>query len=69
MPSFAYRREEDDREPFLQTQDLGGGAALDLGVYSVSLALHFFGRPWKSPGTGKPREAAPTCAREMRLTV
>ena len=31
-------------------RDLGGGAALDLGVYPVSLALHFFGRPLEISG-------------------
>lgn len=31
--------------------DLGGGAGLDLGVYPVSLALHFLGRPSKVSGS------------------
>jgi predicted dehydrogenase len=37
---------------------LGGGAALDLGVYLLSLVLHLFGAPreidgrWKAAGTG-----------------
>jgi predicted dehydrogenase len=41
---LAYRRTEavDGR---LFRPELGGGAALDLGVYPLSLAVHFLGRP------------------------
>lgn len=46
---LCYRREEDDESRFFR-RDLGGGAALDLGVYPVSLALHFFGRPLEISG-------------------
>ena len=41
---LSYRRNEDAGSRFFRP-DLGGGAALDLGVYPVSLALHFLGRP------------------------
>ena len=41
---LSYRRNEDAESRFFRP-DLGGGAALDLGVYPVSLALHFLGRP------------------------
>ena len=46
---LSYRRNEDTESRFFQP-DLGGGAALDLGVYPVSLALHFLGRPSKVSG-------------------
>ena len=32
------------------TRRSGGGAALDLGVYPVSLALHFLGKPSEISG-------------------
>ena len=46
---LAYRRDEDAGSRFFDP-GLGGGAALDLGVYPVSLALHFLGRPAKVSG-------------------
>jgi predicted dehydrogenase len=46
---LSYRRNEDAQSRFYRP-DLGGGAALDLGVYPVSLALHFLGRPSKVSG-------------------
>ena len=46
---LAYRRDEDADNRFFDRQ-LGGGAALDLGVYPVSLALHFLGKPSEVSG-------------------
>jgi predicted dehydrogenase len=46
--SYAYEENADSR---LFSPGLGGGAALDLGVYPVSLALHFLGRPSKVSGS------------------
>jgi len=49
---LAYRRTEaaDGR---LFRPDLGGGAALDLGVYPLSLAVHFLGRPKSVSGSSR----------------
>lgn len=41
---LAYVRSESG-DARLFRPDLGGGAALDLGVYPLSLAVHFLGRP------------------------
>ncbi|MEJ5082863.1 MULTISPECIES: Gfo/Idh/MocA family protein [unclassified Ochrobactrum] len=41
---LSYFREEDPQSRFFN-QALGGGAAFDLGVYPVSLALSFLGLP------------------------
>jgi predicted dehydrogenase len=46
---LSYRRSEDTESRFFRP-DLGGGAALDLGVYPVSLVLHFLGSPSKVSG-------------------
>ena len=46
---LAYRRDEDAGSRFFDP-GLGGGAALDLGVYPVSLTLHFLGKPVKGFG-------------------
>ena len=46
---LAYRRDE-GRESRFFNPELGGGAALDLGVYPLSLALHFLGKPSKLSG-------------------
>jgi predicted dehydrogenase len=56
---LCYRRDETKDSRFFER--LGGGAALDLGVYPVSLALHFLGRPgaisgrWRAAGSGVDR--------------
>ena len=49
---LAYRRSEaaDHR---LFSPGLGGGAALDLGVYPLSLAVHFLGRPTAVSGSSR----------------
>jgi predicted dehydrogenase len=47
---LSYRHEEDSESRFFKP-DLGGGAALDLGVYPVSLALYFLGKPQKISGS------------------
>ena len=46
---LSYRRNESAESRFFRPE-LGGGAALDLGVYPLSLALHFLGRPAKVSG-------------------
>lgn len=46
---LAYLKPEDDNRFF--RPDLGGGAALDLGVYALSLAIHFLGKPTAVKGT------------------
>ena len=56
---LCYRRDETKDSRFFERP--GGGAALDLGVYPVSLALHFLGRPraisgrWRAAGSGVDR--------------
>ena len=49
MPSFRTGVAKSAESRFFRPE-LGGGAALDLGVYPVSLALHFLGRPSKVSG-------------------
>jgi len=39
-----------DSESRLFNRSLGGGASLDLGIYGVSLAMHFLGQPQKVSG-------------------
>jgi predicted dehydrogenase len=46
---LSYYRDEDVDGRFFNAA-LGGGAALDLGVYPLSLALHFLGKPLKVSG-------------------
>ena len=46
---LSYRRSESAESRFFRPE-LGGGAALDLGVYPLSLALHFLGRSAKVSG-------------------
>lgn len=49
---LAYRRTEaSDRRLF--RPELGGGAALDLGVYPLSLAVHILGRPNSVSGASR----------------
>jgi predicted dehydrogenase len=47
---LSYRHDEDNDSRFF-SRSLGGGAALDLGVYPVSLALLFLGKPRKISGS------------------
>jgi predicted dehydrogenase len=47
---LSYCRDEEGESRFFRP-DLGGGAALDLGVYPISLALHFLGKPLEMSGT------------------
>jgi predicted dehydrogenase len=46
---LAYLREYDAESHYF-SRSLGGGASLDLGVYCVSLAMHFLGQPQKVSG-------------------
>jgi predicted dehydrogenase len=46
---LAYAREYEPESRFFN-RSLGGGASLDLGVYCVSLAMHFLGQPQKVSG-------------------
>lgn len=46
---LAYEHEYDPKSRFF-SRSLGGGASLDLGVYCVSLAMHFLGQPQKVSG-------------------
>lgn len=54
---LAYRREETPGSRFFDPA-LGGGAALDLGVYPLSVAIFLFGQPdrvegsWRQASTG-----------------
>ena len=58
---LSYCRDEAGDSRFFNP-GLGGGAALDLGVYPISLALHLLGKPSQSPGAGERQRAASTCA-------
>lgn len=49
---LAYRRTE-AADARLFRAELGGGAALDLGVYPLSLAVHVLGRPTTVSGTSQ----------------
>lgn len=57
---LAYRKEEKAGDRFFDPA-LGGGSALDLGVYPLSLAIGFFGTPsrvsgrWWAAGSGVDR--------------
>ncbi len=50
---LSYARSYDPESRFFNPA-LGGGAAFDLGVYPVSLALHFLGLPEKIDGDYEP---------------
>ncbi|MFU0506026.1 Gfo/Idh/MocA family protein [Pseudaminobacter sp. NGMCC 1.201702] len=56
---LSYHRDEVADSRFFERS--GGGAALDLGVYPLSLTLHFLGRPravsgrWQAAGSGVDR--------------
>lgn len=47
--------------------ELGGGAALDLGVYPLSLALHFLGRPASVSGASHVGPSGVDVRTEFRL--
>lgn len=63
---LAYRRTEaaDGR---LFRPELGGGAALDLGVYPLSLAIHFLGRPTSVSGSSRIGASGVDVRTEFRL--
>ncbi|TDQ35539.1 Gfo/Idh/MocA family protein [Phyllobacterium brassicacearum] len=46
---LAHAREYEPESRFF-SRSLGGGASLDLGIYCVSLAMHFLGQPQKVSG-------------------
>lgn len=60
-----HRTEAADRRLF--RPELGGGAALDLGVYPLSLALHFLGRPTVVNGASQVGKAGVDVRTEFRL--
>lgn len=47
--------------------ELGGGAALDLGVYPLSLAVHFLGRPTSVSGASQIGQSGVDVRTEFRL--
>lgn len=63
---LAFRRTEaaDGR---LFRPEFGGGAALDLGVYPLSLAVHFLGRPTSVSGTSQVGPSGVDLRTEFRL--
>jgi predicted dehydrogenase len=46
---LAYEHEYEPESRYFN-RSLGGGASLDLGIYCVSLAMHFLGQPQKISG-------------------
>lgn len=63
---LSYFREERPGSRFFDPH-MGGGAALDLGVYTVSLALHFLGRPSNVSGSCRRAASGVDIRAEMRL--
>lgn len=49
VAELAYEHAYDPKNRYF-SRSLGGGASLDLGVYCVSLAMHFLGQPQKVSG-------------------
>lgn len=62
--SYFHREDEQNR---LFRWDLGGGAALDLGVYPLSLALHFLGQPTSVTGSSVRAKTGVDRRSEFRL--
>lgn len=63
---LAYHRTE-EADSRLFHPELGGGAALDLGVYPLSLALHFLGRPASVTGSAQVGPSGVDVRTEFRL--
>ncbi len=62
-----YRDEAGDSRFF--NPGLGGGAALDLGVYPISLALHFLGKPLEISGRWQASKSGVDMRSEFDLAI
>lgn len=64
---LSYFRPQDPQSRFFDPA-AGGGAAFDLGVYPVSLALHFLGLPQRITGSWQRAKSGVDMRTEIELT-